>query len=510
VKNQETQHSTLVTDLAHASDLLQGVTDLQTLARNTIEATVTLTHCVLASFMIFNVLQQKLLLEQRHGLVPRQNQTPRIELTDEPGQVFGNGGEVLLWDTEEKHQFLILFDNDAEEKIQWELRTICPISEHVVGILSIGKKESGADYTKEELDVLRVFVNMLSMACHKLHDAFKPQSESFPNVTRKTLTSTVEPRIYFRQPQDKSEILGVSREIQHIRDVVQQIATEDVPVLIIGESGTGKELIARSIHYNSKRKDRPMVAMNCAALPDSLVESELFGYEKGAFTGASKTRKGKFEYADGSTLFLDEIGDMSPATQAKLLRVLQDGSFQRVGSNNTRYADVRIIAATNKNLVDAIRTQSFRQDLYYRLNVVQIQIPPLRERKEDIHFLAQYYFDYYNRFYKKNLRGIDDEAMDWLLNYQFPGNVRELMNIIERSVIMEKGEKISIHWMPALQDRISYSSYSYETPLTLEELEKRHIKFVMERVKNNKSAAARALGIARKTLREKLAKYRID
>ncbi|MBN1997737.1 sigma 54-interacting transcriptional regulator, partial [candidate division KSB1 bacterium] len=207
------------------------------------------------------------------------------------------------------------------------------------------------------------------------------------------------PHIVVKSKEEPVDLFGDSMYMQQIQELIETVAKEDVPVLITGESGTGKELVARAIHRKSHRAKNPMVTMNCAALPDALVESELFGHEKGAFTGAFNQKKGKFEYADRSTLLLDEIGDMNLQTQAKLLRVLQDGSFQRVGGNKTLYSDVRLLTATNKNLEDAIQTGTFREDLYYRINVVRISLPPLRERGEDILSLAEYFFQYYSKLY---------------------------------------------------------------------------------------------------------------
>ncbi|MBN2355185.1 sigma-54-dependent Fis family transcriptional regulator, partial [candidate division KSB1 bacterium] len=214
-----------------------------------------------------------------------------------------------------------------------------------------------------------------------------------------------------------TQFLGESAPMKRIRKIIEQIAPTDASVLITGESGTGKELAARAIHLTSIRQQKPLVIVNCAAIPDTLVESELFGHEKGAFTGALSSKKGKFEFADGSTLFLDEIGDLSPTVQAKLLRVLQDGSFQRVGGNAALQSDVRLIAATNKNLAEAIQNGEFREDLFYRINVVLIEMPPLRDRREDISPLIHYYLDYYNRIYQKSLSEICPKLIEWMMSY---------------------------------------------------------------------------------------------
>jgi transcriptional regulator with GAF, ATPase, and Fis domain len=252
-----------------------------------------------------------------------------------------------------------------------------------------------------------------------------------------------------------------------------------------------------------------MGTMNCAALPENLVESELFGHEKGSFTNAFAQKKGRFELADNSTLFLDEIGEMRLETQAKLLRVLQDGTFQRIGGTRTLQSNVRIIAATNKNLEDEIRKCTFRQDLFYRLNVVQIHLPPLRERKDDILFLANYFIDKFTQYYNKKSVSLTTLAVQKLLNYSFPGNIRELQNIIERAVIMEKNEFMTLEFLSGSDPQPVQNICATAGRSSLEELERKHIEDVLTSVGYNKSHAAKILGIARKTLREKIQKYQL-
>jgi transcriptional regulator with PAS, ATPase and Fis domain len=251
------------------------------------------------------------------------------------------------------------------------------------------------------------------------------------------------------------------------------------------------------------------VTLNCAALPENLVESELFGHEKGAFTGAYKQKIGKFEYANGATLFLDEIGDMSLSTQSKLLRVLQDKTVQRIGGHNCIEADVRIIVATHKDLNELIKTGCFREDLFYRINVVQIHVPPLRERKEDIPSLADYFIKKFNTFYKTAISPLTEDELRKLMRYDFPGNVRELKNIIERAVILAHDGHLSLDFLPQLSNH-TQPKLSHPSNITLENLEKDYIKTVLEQAQYNKTKAARILGIARKTLREKMAKYQIQ
>ncbi|MEJ2544368.1 MAG: sigma 54-interacting transcriptional regulator, partial [Calditrichaceae bacterium] len=238
-------------------------------------------------------------------------------------------------------------------------------------------------------------------------------------------------------------------KVQELFKLVKDVAATNTTVLIRGESGTGKELIANAIHYNSPRVKRPFVKVNCGVLAESLLESELFGHVRGAFTGAIKDKIGRFELANGGTLFLDEIGDISLNMQLKLLRVLQEGEFERVGGTETLKVDVRIIAATNKDLEKAMEEGKFRQDLYYRLNVIPIEVPPLRERKEDIKYLIYYFMEKFNKIYGKNITEIDPKALSLMENYQYPGNIRELENLIERIIVLDKKGNIKTADLPA-------------------------------------------------------------
>lgn len=245
------------------------------------------------------------------------------------------------------------------------------------------------------------------------------------------------------------ELIGQSPAMQHVYQLIEVAAKSSVTVLICGESGTGKELIAKEIHRRSERSSKTFIATNCAAIPENLIESELFGHEKGAFTGAGEARKGKIEEAHGGTLFLDEIGDMSPNTQAKVLRVLQDCTFQKLGSNKNIQADVRFIAATNKDLAQEIEDGNFREDLYYRIKVLDIALPPLRERGNDISLLATFFLDFFNCKYQKHIQTIAPQAMQVLLTYRWPGNIRQLKNVIERSVLLCQNEMIQVQELPA-------------------------------------------------------------
>ncbi len=301
-------------------------------------------------------------------------------------------------------------------------------------------------------------------------------------------------------------LVGKNQKMQEVYDLILQVAPLSTTVLIQGESGTGKELIAQAIHQRSPRKNKPFVPVNCGALVENLLESELFGHVRGAFTGASTTRVGRFEAADDGTIFLDEIGDLSPATQVKLLRVLQEGTFEKVGATTTQKVDVRVVAATNRDLKAAIRAGQFREDLYYRLNVVPIVIPPLRERRDDIPLLIRRFIEKFNRMMKKSIRTVSPDAMEILMEYPYPGNVRQLENIIEHAFVKCRGDKIEKRHMPSdltgSKDDLVALALLSGNPLAT--LEKELIKKVLEQCQGNPQIAANRLGISRTTLWRKL------
>jgi len=310
------------------------------------------------------------------------------------------------------------------------------------------------------------------------------------------------------------EIYGNSPLITNVMELIEMISqTPRTSVLIQGESGTGKELAANAIHYRSKRANKLLMKINCSAIPENLLETELFGYEKGAFTDAKGTKKGLFELANGGTILLDEIAEMKSYLQTKLLRVLESQNFMRVGGEREISVDVRIIAATNKDLSALVNAEQFRKDLYYRLKVMVIEMPPLRERREDILLLAKLFIDENNKELGKNITGILEAASEYLLNYQWPGNVRELKNIIERAMILSNGNEILPDHLPIELRRGQMDGAGDRTSdtedLALESVEQKHIKDVLMMMDGNKSKAARMLGISRSTLREKLKKYSI-
>ncbi len=302
------------------------------------------------------------------------------------------------------------------------------------------------------------------------------------------------------------DIIGRSEAMQEVFSMIKAVTDTNATVLITGETGTGKELVARAIHSNSSQRYGPFVAASCGALPETLLESELFGYEKGAFTGADRTKKGRFELAHGGTLFLDEVGDISMKTQIRLLRVLQEKSFSRLGGTEQIKVDVRLISATNRDLVAAIEEGSFRSDLYYRLNVVSIQLPPLRERIDDVPLLAAHFINKYNVEFNKKFDRVDRKAMDFMMDYHWPGNVRELENVIERAIVIGQGPQMKVTHLPFC----NIESPLTEEPRSLQEVERIHIEKMLQRNDWNIAKTARLLNIDRSTLHKKIKKFGLE
>jgi two-component system response regulator HydG len=305
----------------------------------------------------------------------------------------------------------------------------------------------------------------------------------------------------------RGKVIGHSPPFQRMLTLVEQVANSEATALILGESGTGKELVAREIHQRSARRQGPFVAVNCAALPETLLESELFGYEKGAFTGAAGRKEGRFELADGGTLFLDEVADLSPVTQPKILRVLQEGEFERLGGTRTIRVDVRIVAATNQDLPQMVRERRFREDLYYRLNVITIQVPPLRDRREDIPLLAHHFLRVYAAKNNRRLEGFTEEALERLENYGWPGNVRELENVIERAVVLARDRLVTASELPEEVGGIRPPPRDAILALVgtpLDEVERQLLDETLRITGGNKTQAAKLLGIDVRTVARKL------
>jgi len=379
-----------------------------------------------------------------------------------------------------------------------------------------------ARFGPEDVEIGRRLADRIALALshHQLAEEARIAAEARERAER--LEATVETLKRELEAKGRTRVIGASPSWKEILLQVGRVAPSETTVLITGESGTGKEIVSQLIHEGSPRVARPLVAINCAALPEQLLESELFGHEKGAFTGAAATKIGRMEQAGGGTLFLDEIGEMSPLVQAKLLRVLQEREFQRLGGTRTLRADVRVIAATNRDLMTAIARGQFREDLYYRLNVFAIHIPPLRERPEDILLLAEAFLEELSRSSGRPPAGISKDAREWLLSYPWPGNVRELRNAIERAILLCDGGLITREHLPAVVARPedarrprSIGSSDPGAPLPpggvdLTEVDRSYVQRALQQARGNKSKAARLLGLSRSQFYSRLEKYGID
>jgi len=382
-----------------------------------------------------------------------------------------------------------------------ELAFLCvPIvyDEKVVGVLSADKVAREVDSPEYELALLEEVAELIAKAVHMR--SIEEENRRLKNIIG-------------REKRPSDELVGNSRTMREVFGLISQVADSSTTVLIHGETGTGKELVARAIHKNSPRAQGPFVEVNCAAMPDTLLESELFGHERGAFTGANMRRRGRFEEANGGTIFLDEVGELSAAAQAKLLRVIQEKQFQPLGSNATVRVSVRVIAATNRDLENAAASGTFRPDLYYRLNVFPIYLPPLRDRGGDIMLLADYFVEKYARQLKKPVKRISTPAIDLLLAYHWPGNVRELENCIERAVLLSTGDTIdSVHLPPSLQMKAVPAQRKRHGKLEtlVGSYERSLIVDALKDAKGNQSEAARLLGTTKRIIQYKLDKYGID
>lgn len=373
---------------------------------------------------------------------------------------------------------------------------ICvPIStaETTFGVIYLDTKTTTAAFTEDTLRLITAIANQVAIAIENLrfHEELQQETHTLSKELKQTYN-----------------MVGISKQMKNVFNLISKAAPTNSIVLITGESGTGKELVARAIHYNSPRKNKPFICVNCTTLPETLIESELFGHEKGAFTGAHATKPGQFELANKGTLFLDEIGEMPQESQMKLLRVLEESKVRHVGGTKDIPVDVRVIAASNKNLEKEVKNGSFREDLYYRLKVINIELSPLRERKDDITLLTKYYYDMFKPKATHPIKGISSEAMNVMEKYSWPGNIRELKNCIERALVMSKKDYIG----PKDLDLIPQAKLSKEnSPIpTLYELEKEHILKAIGAAEGNKTKAAEILGIRRSTLYEKLKLYKIE
>ncbi|OQY32266.1 MAG: nif-specific transcriptional activator NifA [Spirochaetaceae bacterium 4572_59] len=450
----------------------------------------------------------ELSIEAAYGLSSREMQKGRYKVGEGvTGKVVESGQAIIIPNIEEDPSFL---DKTGARKGSSSKKTsfICvPIKSEneVIGTFSIVRPNQEARMElDDDVQLLMIVSSMIARAV-KLRQRSEEEKHRLLEENSR-LHQELKARF---QPDN---MVGNSQAMQEVFDLISQVSESDATVLIRGESGTGKELVAQAIHYNSLIADKPFIKVNCAALPESVIESELFGHEKGAFTGAISTRKGRFEMADGGTIFLDEIGDVSPMTQVKLLRVLQEREIERVGGTQTIKINVRIIAATNRNLEQEILKNTFREDLYYRLNVFPIHIPPMRERKTDLMLLADFFTEKYSKRNRKHIKRISSSAIDLFMSYHWPGNVRELENCIERAVLLSTDQVIHAYHLPPSLQSAESSGTGLLTTLqeALDNLEKELIREALKSNRGNMAKTARKLGLTERIMGLRAKKYGID
>jgi len=476
----------------------------------------------------------EIVINESFGLTEKERGRGRYQIGEGIiGQVVKTGKAVIVPSINDEPLFL----DRTKSRVKEEKERLCficiPIKAgmEIIGTLSADRQLEGVSEpttkTKENAgggDMLQYYVDQLSIIASMISQAVRTkqlaheESVKAPEQARVAekssrqrgqASSTVAGAMEAERP---SNIIGNAKPMTALYTMIDKIATTNATTLVLGESGVGKELVASAIHFKSRRVEHPFIKFNCAALPESIVESELFGHEKGAFTGALSTRHGRFELANNGTIFLDEVGELSLSVQAKLLRILQEKEFERVGGSKTIKVDVRVIAATNRNLEELIRSGLFREDLYYRLNIFPITVPPLRERKTDILLLADYFVEKFNKANQKGVRRISTTSIDMLMRYHWPGNVRELQNCMERAVILSEDNVIhGYHLPPTLQTAESSGTpYTGSLQQKLESIEKEMIIEALKRTQGNMTRAAVQLGLSDRIMGLRIKKFNIE
>ncbi len=423
------------------------------------------------------------------------------------GQVIQTGRPALVPRIADEPLFLNRTGTHDRGAAKRDISFICvpiKLGREVIGALSADRFYDESRSLEEDSRILAIVASMIAQAV-RLRQAMEEER-------RRLLDENQRLQSQLQQRFSPSNIIGKSKIMQDVYELIDQVSKSGATVLVRGESGVGKELVAYAIHYNSPRSSKPFIKVNCAGLPESLIESELFGHERGAFTGAIQQRKGRFELAQGGSIFLDEIGDLSPSMQIRLLRVLQEKEFERVGGGQTLKADVRVIAATNRDLESLMGQGLFREDLYYRLNVFPIHVPPLRERKSDILLLADYFVEKYAKINMKDVRRISTPAIDMLMAYHWPGNVRELENCVERAVLLSSDGVIHGHHLPPTLQTAEASGTTHSGTLkeSLDNVEREIILDALKSSRGNMAKAARALGITERIMGLRIRKHNIN
>jgi Nif-specific regulatory protein len=455
---------------------------------------------------LLNPITGELLIQAAHGMSQEEMGRGKYLIGEGITGRVAETGEAMVVPQIEKEPLFLNRTQSRNRLTKTDISFICvPIKTgpKVLGTLSVDRLFSRDIAFQEDVRLLSIISSMIAQGL-KIQEMRKDEKEHLLNEN-----TTLKEKL--KERYSLFNMIGTSNKMTEVFRMTDTVASTDVTVLIRGESGTGKELVANAIHFNSSRASKPFVKLNCAALPDALVESELFGHERGAFTGATEQRRGRFESADGGTLFLDEIGTLNPTSQAKLLRILQQKEFERIGGNTTLSVDVRIVAATNKDLERSIEEGTFREDLYYRLNVFPLFIPPLRERKTDILLLSDHFIEKCNKRHQKNVRRISTPAIDMLMQYHWPGNVRELENCMERAVLFSTDGVIhSYHLPPTLQtgERSgTVPSFSFEGALN--NLERELVLDALKNSRGNMAKAARLLKTTERVVSYSVKKFRL-
>ncbi len=487
---------------------LDETVNLKELLEPVVRSLVERTEMRRASLALLHRERRQIITKNASGYSESERKRGRYRIGEGvTGSVVKTGEPAVVPKISEAPEYLFRKKTREEFRDQ-EISFICvpvKLRTDVVGTLSAQRPYHPETPLEQERRLLSVIATLIAQAVRhrqRAEEQKEDDSSRSPRPHPDVSGDDVHPK----------EIVGNSKAILEVFEMIRQVSDSDTTVLIRGESGTGKELIADALHRHSDRSNGPLVKVNCGALPESLVESELFGHEEGAFTGANKTRKGRFEVADGGTIFLDEVGDIPPPLQVKLLRVLEEGTFERVGGSRSRRVDVRVLAATNRDLEEQLESGTFREDLYYRLNVFPIHVPPLRERKSDVLLLADHFVERYAGENDKEIHRISTPAIDMLHAYHWPGNVRELENCIERAVLLSTDGVIHGHQLPPSLQTAEATDTEFDGDLesALSSLERELVVDALKTTRGNQAAAARKLGITDRKLRLRVDKYGID